>query len=149
MEQRVSEPLTILLLEDNPADVYLVTEALKETGITFDAITFNDGESAYAYVQNNPAQLQPRPDLAILDLNVPKRDGAEVLASIRSSAELKDMPVVVLSSSPQSIMRDRTAQADCYLEKPNDYDMFLSIGEQILACFKAAREKHPHCPITS
>lgn len=135
------ERLTILLLEDNPTDVYLVEEALKETGAEFATVIFADGESAYAYVRNEPPSPQPRPNLAILDLNVPKRDGAEVLAGIRESDELKHMAVVILSSSPKNIMLSRTAQADCYLVKPNDYQLFLEVGRQILDCFETVRAR--------
>src|SRR5580692_10670675 len=102
------EPLKIMILEDNLADVFLLKEALKEAGVEFTAEVFSDGDTANRYVRStDSAQI----NLAILDLNVPRRDGGEVLACIRETEHLKDLPVVVLSSTPNDMMRQRAASA--------------------------------------
>jgi two-component system, chemotaxis family, response regulator Rcp1 len=134
------QQLTIMIVEDNRADVFLLKKALHKADICFTAIVFEDGESAFRYIDGEPCpEAKPRLDLAILDLNVPKRDGSEVLAHIRSNRKLQHIPVVVLSSSPRQLMRDRAAQADCYITKPNQLDEFLQIGEQIRDCVEAVR----------
>lgn len=129
------QPLRILILEDNRADVCLLKRALQMAAIDFTAIIFEDGEGAMRYIdQDSVPEGKPMLDLAILDLNVPKCDGAEVLAYIRSSPQLQHIPVVVFSSSPTHVMLHRTAQADCYITKPCELDEFLRIGEQIRDC---------------
>ena len=129
-----------MIVEDNRADVFLLKKALHKADICFTAIVFEDGESAFRYIDGEPCfETKPRLDLAILDLNVPKRDGSEVLAHIRRNPKLRHIPVVVLSSSPRQLMRDRAAQADCYLTKPSQLDEFLQIGEQIRDCVEAVR----------
>jgi chemotaxis family two-component system response regulator Rcp1 len=106
----------------------------------FTAIIFEDGESAFRYIDGEAGpETKPVPDVAILDLNVPKRDGSEVLAHIRRNPRLQHIPVVILSSSPKRVMLDRAAQADCYITKPNELDEFLRIGEEIRSCVEAAR----------
>lgn len=127
------ERLTIMILEDNPGDVRLLKEALLTAEMDFRAIVFGDGESAFRYIDAE-AEIGPAPDVAILDLNVPKRDGSEVLAHIREHPKLRDIPVVVLSSSPKDVMRNQAAQADCYITKPNELEAFLGIGREIRDC---------------
>lgn len=133
--------LRVMIVEDNRADVYLLKQALHKAGMNFTAIVFGDGESAFRYIDGEAGtETNPIPDVAILDLNIPKRDGCEVLAYIRRNPRLRGMAVVVLSSSPQRIMRNRTGQADCYITKPNELDEFLRIGEKIRDCVEAVRE---------
>jgi two-component system, chemotaxis family, response regulator Rcp1 len=134
------QQLTIMIVEDNRADVFLLKKALHKADICFTAIVFEDGESAFRYIDGEPClETRSTPDLAILDLNLPKRDGSEVLAHIRRNRKLQHIPVVVLSSSPRQLMRDRAAQADCYITKPSQLDEFLQIGEQIRDCVEAVR----------
>src|SRR6476659_3885221 len=95
------QQLTIMIVEDNRADVLLLKKALHKADICFTAIVFEDGESAFRFIDGESClETNSSLDLAILDLNVPKRDGSEVLAHIRSNHKLQHIPVVVLSSSP-------------------------------------------------
>jgi len=97
--------------------------------------------------------MQQRPDLIILDLNLPKRDGAEVLQVIRTTDELRSLPVVVLSSSPMDVMKSKLhkakVEANCYLTKPADLDEFLALGKRFRCCYeKALRSKSWNCQHT-
>jgi chemotaxis family two-component system response regulator Rcp1 len=128
-----------MILEDNRADVFLLKKALRKAEICFTAVVFEDGESAFRYIDGDLVpETKRRLDLAILDLNVPKRDGSEVLAHIRSNPKLRHLPVILLSSSPRQLMLDRAAQADCYITKPSQLEEFLEIGEQIRDCIETA-----------
>ena len=118
----------IFVVEDNPTDVLLLRMALKEAGVPCDLIVIDDGGDALAFVQQDlPSDAVP--DLAILDLNLPKRDGFEVLESMRSNAALSQVPVAILSSSPP---RDRARLRDLrvqkYMVKPADLEEFLKLG---------------------
>ena len=127
-----------MIVEDNRADVYLLKEALHQAKIDFTALVFEDGESALRYVESEAGRGgKPIPDLAILDLNVPKRDGSELLTHIRRTPGLREIPVVMLSSSPKRVMLEQAAQADCYIVKPCELNEFLQIGEQIRECVNA------------
>jgi two-component system, chemotaxis family, response regulator Rcp1 len=132
--------LTIMIVEDNPCDVFLLKQALHKADMVFTAIVFEDGDRAFRYIDGEGG-LEPAltPDVAILDLNVPKRDGSEVLAHIRGNRSLQHIPVIVLSSSPKHVMLDRAAQADCYITKPNELDEFVRIGATIRDCVEAVR----------
>lgn len=138
---RMSNPqLTIMIVEDNRADVYLLKRALNKAEMDFTTIVFEDGESAFRYIDRNPVpEAKPLPDLAILDLNVPRRDGSEVLAHIRRTPKWRHIPVVILSSSPTQVMLDRAAHADCYITKPCELNEFLGIGERIRDCVDTSR----------
>ena len=132
--------LTIMIVEDNRADVYLLQKALHKAEIDFQAIILEDGESALTYLNGDLGrEANPTPDLAILDLNVPKRDGSEVLAHIRRTPRLQQIPVIILSSSPKRVMLEQAAQADLYIVKPNELEEFLGIGDQIRACLDSIR----------
>jgi two-component system, chemotaxis family, response regulator Rcp1 len=131
--------LTIMILEDNRADVLLLKEALHKAEMEFIPIIFADGESAFRYIDEAGTEIKPLPDLAILDLNVPKRDGSEVLAQIRRHSAWRQIPVVIFSSSTKRVMLDRAAQADCYITKPAELAEFLQIGEEIRNCVEAVR----------
>lgn len=121
----------ILLLEDNDADVYLLKRALHCAGVDFELTHLEDGAEGLAFVgrQGKYAGRQ-RPDVAILDLNLPKHDGTEVLAAIRQSSDLAAMPVVIVSSSesPEDLARVSQFQVDRFLTKPPRLDDFLQIG---------------------
>jgi len=129
-----------MIMEDNHADVHLLKEALIKAEIDFKAVVFGDGESAFRYIDGAvESGSVPPPDAAILDLNAPKRDGSEVLVHIREHPKLRHIPVVILSSSPKDVMRNRAAQADCYITKPSDLEMFLAIGREIRDCVETVR----------
>ncbi len=117
----------ILLVEDNPVDVLMIKRALQNGGFQNQPIVLDDGEPALAYLR----QGAPLPDLVILDLNLRRMDGPEVLSHIRRTPELKALRVILLSSSPEDFMRSSTAQADYYIEKPSDAASFLNLGERI------------------
>jgi CheY-like chemotaxis protein len=120
--------LEILLAEDNPADVYLIREALKEHGIGCTMQTASDGKDVLALLASREGTCSP--DLIILDLNLPRHDGIEILQKVRSTAATAKVPVVVLTSSDSP--RDRqTANglgATRYVRKPSNLDQFLQLG---------------------
>ena len=120
--------IRILLAEDNPADVYLIEAALREHNVQFEITVAPDGEAAMDMV----AKQELRPDIVLLDLNMPKRSGGEVLDSLRRSAG-KDLPVIVLTSSDSPADRDEALRlgATCYIRKPTGLDEFLQIGATI------------------
>lgn len=125
--------MRIFLTEDNPADVYLLREALGvDSNADVELLVASDGAEALDYVQRRgPYASVPRPDLIVLDLNLPKSDGTDVLQCIRDSKEFRDVPVVILTSSDSP--RDRAAAvrlgANGYITKPSDLDAFLSLGK--------------------
>jgi chemotaxis family two-component system response regulator Rcp1 len=129
------KPVVIFLAEDNPADAGLVRRALEEHGVEGELIVIVDGEKAIEYIQAIEAEAAPCPDLAIVDLNLPKKPGREVLQRVRLSARCRHIPVVILSSSDAE--RDKADAmrfgASRYLRKPSKLDEFLSLG----AIFKA------------
>lgn len=132
--------LAIMIVEDNRADVHLLKEALHQAEIDFTPIVFADGESAFRYIDGDAGtETRPIPDVAILDLNVPKRDGSEVLAHIRRNPRWRHIVIFIFSSSPKRVMLDRAAQADCYITKPTELDEFLKVGEEIRNCVEAVR----------
>ena len=129
--------MTIFLAEDNPADVYLLREALaSESSDAIDVVVAQDGEEALDFVERRGAfQYAAKPDLIILDLNLPKSDGSDVLRSIRESSDLSSIPVVILTSSDSP--RDRATVerlgASYYITKPSDLDAFLALGGKLLS----------------
>ena len=137
----------MLVVEDNPGDVRILRYAFAETqGWPVRLVVAEDGEKAIAYLRHEPPFGEvERPQAVILDLNVPKIGGADVLRAIRSNSELRDLPVIVLSSSPQDVIasqfRDAQVEADCYLTKPPDVDEFLAIGMEIRRCCDEARSR--------
>ena len=128
-ETLLSEPLTIFIVEDNLGDVLLVREALKESSLRFELRHAADGEEAIQTLRKD----RFRPDLVLLDINLPRRDGWEVLSEIRANPETKDVPVVVLSSSGSPEDRERAAQTlpSMYIQKPSNLDDFLAVGKTI------------------
>ena len=127
-------PIEILLVEDNPGDVRLTREALKDAKVANNLNVVNDGEQALDYLNRRGRFADAtRPDLVLLDLNLPKVDGREVLASIKADSDLKRIPVVVLttSSAEEDILRSYDLHANCYVTKPVEFDSFLKIVESI------------------
>ena len=127
-------PIRILIVEDNRGDVLLVKEALKESSLHFELSHVADGEEAVQYIHRTGSHASAKsPDLVLLDLNLPKRDGWEVLGEIRSQPELRTTPVVILSSSasPEDIRRAESGNHSIYIRKPSNLEEFLAIGKRI------------------
>lgn len=138
--------LTIMILEDNPVDAFFLDDALHNAEMDFTPILFEDGESACRYIDGGAGtENTPLPDLAILDLNVPRRDGSEVLAHIRRNPDWRHVAVVIFSSTPKQVMKNQAAHADCYITKPTRLDEFLRIGEEIRDCLEAVRATRTPC----
>jgi two-component system, chemotaxis family, response regulator Rcp1 len=123
-----ARPVEILLVEDNPGDVRLTLEAFKEAKVLNHVSVVNDGVEALAYLrQQGPFSDSVRPDLILLDLNLPKKDGREVLAEVKADEHLKQIPVVVLTTSQavDDVAKAYSAHANCYITKPVDLDQFV------------------------
>lgn len=121
----------ILLVEDNSADVYLVRKALEHEGSKFQLILMPDGAEALAFIRReDPYSERPVPDVAVLDLNLPKNEGAEVLETLRKSKDLSNVPVVIMTSTASVAERQRVERfgAERYITKPCDLDEYLQIG---------------------
>lgn len=117
-------------MEDNPADALLIKEALKEYHVAAEFIVLEDGEKAIRFIEEFDATIGSYPKLVILDLNLPKRNGKDVLRHIRQSAKWKHVPVVILTSSSMSADREEAVclGANQYIRKPSDLEDFLNIG---------------------
>lgn len=130
MSERPPPSLEILLVEDSPSDAFLTTEALKESKRSIQVHTVQDGVEALAFLRREPPHTNaPRPDLILLDLNLPRKDGREVLAEIKADSRLGCIPVIVLTSSgaEQDIAHAYRLHANCYLLKPADFSNFKNI----------------------
>ncbi|HME05542.1 MAG TPA: response regulator [Bryobacteraceae bacterium] len=131
----------VLIVEDNRADVRIIRMALAvERDWPLDISVAEDGEQAIAYLSGLPPYEQAeKPDLVILDMNLPKFDGTEVLRAIRATENLRSLPVIVLSSAPVSVLEskahDAGVSARCYLTKPLEYQKWMAIGKEIRRCF--------------
>jgi chemotaxis family two-component system response regulator Rcp1 len=134
IQSRSCRPIEILLVEDNPGDVRLTKEALKEGKVMNVLNTVGDGEEALAYLRRQGAYAQAtRPDLILLDLNLPGRSGREVLAEIKEDSELKRIPVVILtiSEAEQDIIKSYNLHANCYITKPVNLEQFIDVVKSI------------------
>lgn len=123
------EPINILLVEDNPADARLTAEGLKRAKVLNQLFVVEDGEEAIAFLRREGKWSgAPRPDIIFLDLNLPKMDGREVLATAKTDPELEHIPIVVLTSSEADvdILKAYKAKANCYVKKPVMFQEFLS-----------------------
>lgn len=122
--------MEILLVEDNPGDIFLTQEALKDCEIESHLHIVQDGEDAINFL-NKQEQYQsvPRPDVILLDLNLPKKNGREVLEEIKANPELKRIPVIVLTTSlaDEDILKSYNLHANCYIPKPRDLSQFSQI----------------------
>ncbi|MBN2555670.1 MAG: response regulator [Anaerolineales bacterium] len=124
----------ILLVEDNPGDVRLTQEALKDGKIQNNLNVVSDGEEAMRFLRREPPfEACPMPDLILLDLNLPRKDGREVLADVKKDESLKRIPVVVLTTSEaeEDILRTYDLHANCYVTKPVELDQFIKIVHTI------------------
>jgi CheY-like chemotaxis protein len=132
--QPSGKPIEILLVEDNPGDVRLTQEAFKEGKVSNNLNVARDGVEALAYLrQEGEYASAPRPDVILLDLNLPKKDGREVLAEIKEDPDLRRIPVVVLTTSlaEQDILRSYNLHANCYITKPVDLERFITVVKSI------------------
>ena len=128
------DPIDILLVEDSPADVDLTREALEDAKVRNTLHVVNDGVAAMEFLrQEGDYANAPRPDLILLDLNLPKKDGREVLADVKADPALRRIPVVVLTTSEaeQDILRSYDLHANCYVTKPVDLEQFISVIKSI------------------
>jgi len=135
----------VLVVEDNPVDVRMIRLALREEkNWPTDIVVAHDGENAVQYLlRQGPYADVNKPDMLILDLNLPKRHGTEVLQIIRTNQELSDLPVVVLSSSPEDVIRDIVTRsrytADLCLTKPINVNDYLALGSAFRKCYEEAQ----------
>jgi CheY-like chemotaxis protein len=126
--------ISILLVEDDPGDVLLIREAFAEHKVGNILTTVSDGVEAMRYVRGEGSYADAeRPDLVLLDLNLPRKSGAEVLAEIKSDPELSLIPVIVLTTSEaeEDVLRSYRMHANAYITKPVDFDRFKKIVHQI------------------
>ena len=127
-------PIEILLVEDSAGDVRLVQENLKESKVRNSLNVVGDGIEAMAYLRKKGKYKDaPKPDLVLLDLNLPKKDGRQVLSEIKSDEDLKCIPVVVLtiSKAEEDIMKSYSLHANAYISKPVDLNQFLKVVKAI------------------
>jgi chemotaxis family two-component system response regulator Rcp1 len=128
------EAIEVLLVEDSPGDVRLTREALKDAKVHISLHVATDGIEAMAYLERTGMYVSvSRPDLILLDLNLPRKDGREVLKEIKESPSLRTIPVVILttSSSDADVLQSYHLHANCYISKPVDLDGFLKVVRSI------------------
>jgi two-component system, chemotaxis family, response regulator Rcp1 len=133
-QSRSTRPVEILLVEDNPGDVRLTREALREGKVHNNLHVASDGVEALRFLRREGEHGDAvRPDLILLDLNLPKKDGREVLEEIKRDAQLRPIPVVILTSSQaeQDIVRAYDLHANCYVSKPVDLEQFITVVKSI------------------
>ena len=124
----------IVLVEDNPGDVRLTREALRDSKVQNNIHVVDDGVKAMQFLNREaPYQDVPRPDIILLDLNLPRRDGREVLADIKLSEDFRRIPVVILTTSDdeQDILKSYDLHANCFITKPVDFNRFITIVKSI------------------
>jgi CheY-like chemotaxis protein len=134
MNKPVAEPVEILLVEDNSGDARLAMEALKDAKVINNLHWVKDGVEAMEFLRREGEYSHaPRPDVVLLDLNLPRKDGREVLVEIKSDADLRRIPVVILtiSADEQDILRSYNTYANCYITKPLDLDRFMEVVKSI------------------
>jgi chemotaxis family two-component system response regulator Rcp1 len=128
------KPIEILLVEDNPGDVRLAREVLRDARVHNRISTVKDGVEALAFLRHTGTYAgAPRPDLILLDLNLPRKDGREVLADIKADQDLRRIPVIVLTTSQdeRDVLGAYESYANCYIVKPVDLEQFIAVVESI------------------
>ena len=131
---RIQRPMEILMVEDNPDDVELMRLALREGRGEHNLSVAKDGVEAMAFLRHEGGYSNaPRPDLILLDLNLPRKDGREVLAEVKNEEALREIPVIVLTSSraPEDVLKVYSLHANCYIAKPVDFQGFLRVTKAI------------------
>lgn len=134
MGNEAYRPVEILLVEDNPADVRITIEAMNDSKIVNNLFVVNDGVEAINFLKKTGEYADtPKPDLILLDLNLPKKDGREVLKEIKEDPHLKRIPVVVLtiSKAEEDILKSYNLHANCYITKPVDLEQFINVVKSI------------------
>ena len=134
MTDTEGRPIEILLIEDSPSDTELTVEALREAKMRNHLSIVEDGVQAIEFLRRKGKFAQsPRPDLILLDLNLPRKDGREVLAEIKADDDLKTIPTVVLTTSraEQDVLQSYKLNANCYITKPVDFEQFLEVIRSI------------------
>ena len=134
LQNENGRPIEILMVEDNPGDVRLTKEALKDGKVRNSIHVVTDGEEALSYLHKEGKHINsPRPDLILLDLNLPKKDGRDVLKEIKSSETFRRIPVVILTTSKaeEDILKAYDSYANCYITKPVDLDQFINVARKI------------------
>ena len=129
-----SGTIEILLVEDNPGDARLTVEAFKAGRLLHHMAVVSDGVEALAYLRQRGQYAKvARPDVVLLDLNLPRKDGREVLAEVKADDELKMIPIIVLTTSAaqEDVTRAYGSHANCYITKPVDLDQFLHVAQSI------------------
>jgi two-component system, chemotaxis family, response regulator Rcp1 len=132
--EKHAEPVIILLAEDNPADFHLTAEAIKETKIRNQLFHVNDGVEVLEFLRRQGKYTHaPRPDVILMDLNMPRKDGRRTLKEIKEDPDLKGIPVVILtvSDAEEDIIRSYDLHANCYVTKPMDLDEFAKVVKGI------------------
>jgi two-component system response regulator len=133
-QDAIIKPVDILLVEDSPTDMLLTEEALVHSKVLNNLHVVEDGVEAMAFLRREGKYADvPRPDLILLDLNLPRKDGREVLTEIKADENLKRIPVVVLTTSraEEDVARAYGAHANCYIAKPVDFDQFTEVVRTI------------------
>lgn len=134
MSDNAMRPVEILLVEDNPGDVHLTMEAFKEAKVRNNISVADDGMKAMAFLRHEGEYKNaPLPDLILLDLNLPRKDGREVLAEIRQDPKLTRIPVVIMTTSQaeEDIAKAYDLHVNCYISKPMDLDQFIKVTRSI------------------
>jgi two-component system response regulator len=129
-----TKPIEILLVEDNPGDILLTQEALRDDKLKVKLSVVTDGKEALDFLYRRGTYSDaPRPDLILLDLNLPRKDGREVLAEIKNDPSLKSLPVVILTTSQAEadIVKAYMLNANCYIQKPIDLEQFIKVVKSI------------------
>ena len=130
MNNENGRPIEVLLVEDNPGDVRLTREALKEGKVRNNLSVAPDGVEAMAFLRREGIySTAPRPDIILLDLNLPKKDGRQVLAEVKAAPELRRIPVVILTTSraEEDILKTYDLHANCFITKPVDFEQFIAV----------------------
>ena len=128
------DPINVLLVEDDEGDLVLIREAFEDNKVRNHLAVVADGVEAMAYLRGEGEHAgSPRPDLVLLDLNLPRKDGREVLEEVKSDPDLRTIPVVVLTTSEadEDILRSYDLHANAYVTKPVDFDRFIEVVRQI------------------
>ncbi len=136
IQPQASELLDILIVDSNPADARLIAEAFRDAGLKSAAQLLYDGDEALSFLRREGGfQNSTLPDLILLDLNLPRKSGLEVLAEIKANGDLDCIPVIILSGSanPADLRRAYELKANCYIRKPNSLDEFLNV---IQTCYQ-------------
>jgi CheY-like chemotaxis protein len=128
------KPIDVLLVEDDPGDTLMIKEAFADNKVRNRLSCVSDGVEALAFLRREGAYAEaPRPDLILLDLNLPRKDGREVLEEVKADPELRTIPVVILTTSEaeEDILRSYSLHANAYVTKPVDFERFIAVVRQI------------------